>query len=155
MARSANNPLLTGLRGRIGNLVIKQYSYGTVITQMPSYTKRKPTPAQKRHRDMFAAAVKYAKAEKLKHIMKHGNAGRAESQDIYHKSIQEFMLSVKRIRQNDVVFERPWTGLTPKQISAEMISLATSIVTGEYDKKQALKETEAGVKKPGVKKKKD
>ncbi len=152
MARSDNNPLLTGLRGRIGNLIFKQYSYGTVVTQMPSYTKRKPTPSQKRHRDMFAAAVKYAKAEKLKHLMEHGNAGLAKSQDIYHKSIQEFMLAVKRIRQNDVIFESSWAGLTAKQISAEMISLATSIVTGEYDKKQAIKKAEAVVKKPAVKK---
>lgn len=155
MAITNNNPLLTGVRGRIGNLVVKQYKNGTVITLMPSYTKRKPTTRQKQHRDIFAAAVKYGRAEKHKHLLQYGQVARTESQDIYHKSIQAFMLAVRRIRQNEVKFESSWEGLGDKQFTAEMISLATSIVTGEYDKKQesVKKQAKAKVAKKAILKK--
>jgi len=91
MGKTNHNPLLTGVRGRIGDLVIKQYKEGTVITMMPSYTKRKPTRRQKEHRAVFAAAVKYAKAEQLKHILKYGNAGRKESKLIYFAALKAFI----------------------------------------------------------------
>lgn len=137
MGKTTNNPLLTGVRGRIGDLVVKQYKHGTVITVMPSYTKRKPTPGQKTHRAIFAAAVRHGQAEKLKHLTKYGQIARSESQDIYHKSIQEFMLAIKSIKQNEVDFERSWEGFSPKEFTMEMIKLATSVVTGEYAMKQA------------------
>ena len=155
MGKTTTNPLLTGVRGRIGNLVVKQYKHGTVITVMPSYTKRKPTARQKEHRAIFAAAVKFGKAEKLMHLTKKGQAARTESQDIYHKSIQEFMLAVKSIKQNEVNFEKSWDDLSPKQHTIEMINLATSIVTGDYAKKQAgakAPDKKRAVKKAVVKK---
>ena len=149
------------MRGRIGNLLVKQYKNGTVITLMPSYTKRKPTPLQKMHRAYFAEAVKRGKAEKLKHLMQYGQQARTESQDIYHKTIQEFMLAIRRIKENDVNFESSWEGLSDKQFMAEMIKLATTIVSGEYYKKwpapAAAKATaapkKAAAKKAAVKKK--
>lgn len=158
MGKTTNNPLLTGVRGRIGDLVVKQYKYGTVITLMPSYTKRKPTPLQKRHRALFAAAVKHGQAEKRKHLKEYGQVARSASQDIYHKSIQEFMLAIKSIKQNEVNFEKSWEGFSPKEVTMEMIQLATSIVTGEYAMKQAAAKAadrKAVVKSAVVKKKSD
>jgi hypothetical protein len=47
MART-NNPLLQGVSGKIGGqLVIKQYSYGTVISAMPDMSKVKKSMLQK------------------------------------------------------------------------------------------------------------
>ena len=51
MGKTVNNPLLTGVSGRIGDLLIKQYKSGTVITMMPLHNKRrKPTDRQKHQR---------------------------------------------------------------------------------------------------------
>ena len=98
MGLTNNNPLLTGVRGRIGNLLIKQTKYGTVITLMPDGVKRKPTRRQQQHRDIFAAAIKYAKAMKLEYIVKHGNAGRPESQEIYLAAIKDYVAAAREAR---------------------------------------------------------
>ena len=152
MASTNNNPLLAGVRGRIGNLVIKQYKYGTVITQMPDFISTEPTEGQKRHRAHFAAAVKYAKEQKRNHINQYGFGAKPESQVIYLQSIRAFMAGIKRVMTNDVHFENSWEGWTDKQITADVIRIATEIVTGEYDKKWAVKEKEV-VKKSAAKKK--
>ena len=62
MAIAKNNPFLQGVSGKIGNnLVVKQYSYGTVITAMPDMSRVKRTPLQKLKQKLFAEAVAYAK----------------------------------------------------------------------------------------------
>jgi len=152
MGKTVNNPLLTGVSGRIGDLLIKQYKSGTVITMMPSHNKRrKPTERQKRQREIFGVAVKHAKERRLQHIKKHGQAGLKDGQDVYHAGIREYMAAVRRIMDNEVNFERSWAGLTPKQFTAEVIKFAHTIVSGEYDQKQAVLE-EAKVKAAAEKK---
>ena len=157
MGKTVNNPLLTGVSGRIGDLLIKQYKSGTVITMMPSHNKRrKPTDRQKHQREVFRAAVKYAKERHLQHIKQHGAAGRKDGQDIYHAGIREYMAAVRRITENEVNFERSWAGFTKKEFTAEVIRFAQTIVSGEYDQNQALLEEAkmkaAAKKKPAVKK---
>ena len=64
MARTNSNGLLQGVSGRIGQLVIKQYAYGTVITSIPVMRpskKKKTGSLQNLHREHFAAAVAYAR----------------------------------------------------------------------------------------------
>ena len=156
MGKTVNNPLLTGVSGRIGDLLIKQYKSGTVITMMPSHNKRrKPTDRQKHQREVFSAAVKYAKVLRLQHIKQYGAAGLKEGQDVYHAGIRKFMLAVRRITENEVNFERSWAGLTKKEYTAEVIRFAHTIVSGEYDQNQALleeaKKKVAAKKKPAVK----
>jgi hypothetical protein len=151
MGKTVNNPLLTGVSGRIGDLLIKQYKSGTVITMMPSHNKnRKPTDRQKHQREVFSAAVKYAKGLRLQHIKQNGAAGRKDGQDIYHAGIRQFMAAVRRITENEVNFERSWAGLTKKAFTAEVIRFAHTIISGEYDQKQAVLEkakTKAAAKK--------
>jgi len=58
MARTNNNPLLQGVSGKIGNqLVIKQYSYGTVISATPDMSRVKKSMLQKLAQQKFADAV--------------------------------------------------------------------------------------------------
>jgi hypothetical protein len=136
--------------------VIKQYKSGTVITMMPSRNRKKPTDRQKHHREVFSAAVKYAKELRLQHILQNGEDGRNEGQDVYHAGIRAFMAVVKRINENEVTFERSWTGLTKKEYTTEVIRFAHTIVSGEYDQNQAVfKEAKikaAAKKKPAIKK---
>ena len=61
MARVNGNEFLKGVSGRLGrDFVIKQYSYGTVISKMPEMPKGKKTPLQKEKSTWFAEAVAYA-----------------------------------------------------------------------------------------------
>jgi hypothetical protein len=63
MARiSRSNILLIGVSGKLGDIVVKQYKYGTVITKLPDMSKVKSTARQKKQRKRFAAAVAYAKS---------------------------------------------------------------------------------------------
>ncbi len=64
MARTRSNGLLQGVSGKLGQLVIKQYAYGTVITTIPTVrpsVKKRTGPLQNLHREHFAAAVAYAR----------------------------------------------------------------------------------------------
>jgi hypothetical protein len=53
--------------------------------------------------------------------------------------------------ENEVNFERSWAGLTKKEFTAEVIRFAHTIVSGEYDQKQAVLE-EAKMKAAAKKK---
>jgi hypothetical protein len=49
MARVHKNPLLKGVRGKIGDsIVVKQYKYGTVISAVPDMSRVKRTVLQKK-----------------------------------------------------------------------------------------------------------
>lgn len=56
MAKTKLNTALTSIRGRIGDLVYKHYSYGTVITRVPRMTHIKWSPAQIAHRQRVREA---------------------------------------------------------------------------------------------------
>ena len=97
MGVTNNNPLLTGVRGRIGNLVIKQTKYGTVITLKPDGVIGTPTVKQQRHRVIFAAAIQYAKEMKRAHAKKF-RADKAESQEIYLAAIKDYVKAARAAR---------------------------------------------------------
>lgn len=69
MARSGtkyqlkNNPLLRGVSGKIGGLVIRQTAYGTVIASAPRKSKRKPNERQMAVRNRFGDAAEYARLQ--------------------------------------------------------------------------------------------
>ena len=54
---------------------------------------------------MFAAAVKHAKAEKLKYNKTHLQAPKKESRDIYHKAIEEFMIAGRKAQRRGELFD--------------------------------------------------
>ena len=125
MAKTNNNPLLTGVSGKIGNLLIKQTKYGTVITQMPERVKKKPTARQKIHRDIFAAAIKYARAAKIAHIRVYHNEGRADSQEIYLAAIKDYVAAAHKAFGLPS-FEMDETNTTEQQKVFERINRKTT-----------------------------
>jgi hypothetical protein len=59
MAKAIINSALQTLRGRIGDLVFKQYDYGTVVTRVPRMNRVKPSRKQLAHRQDVKAAGKF------------------------------------------------------------------------------------------------
>src|ERR1041385_3696280 len=59
MATVRLNSALESLRGRVGEWVYKQYSYGTVVTRVPKMEGIKPSAAQRAHRNRVRAAGKF------------------------------------------------------------------------------------------------
>ena len=59
MAKAIVNAALSGLRGRVGDVVFKQYPYGTVVTRVPRMEKVKPSEKQRAHRKKVKAAAAF------------------------------------------------------------------------------------------------
>jgi hypothetical protein len=92
MAKS-DNPLLKGVRGNFcGAFIVKQYSYGTVISKMPYFPKQEKTGKQELRMNAFKEAVAYAqgivhdKKKKAAYAKKIPKGKR-----VYNAAIQEFM----------------------------------------------------------------
>lgn len=63
MAKNNNNIILAGTSGHINKeIVIKQYSYGTVITKFPDMSNVVPSKKQKKAKTWFAQAVAFAQS---------------------------------------------------------------------------------------------
>jgi hypothetical protein len=93
MARVYNNELLKGVSGKLGELVIKQYKYGIVISKKPSFNKRrKKTELQKLKQDNFKKAVKYAQSI-LKDVKKKKAYAKKlkKGASVYHAAIKEYL----------------------------------------------------------------
>ena len=58
MARVDLNSLIRHLRGRVGDVVIKHYKYGIVITNRPNMKGIKPSALQLAQRDRVTASAK-------------------------------------------------------------------------------------------------
>jgi hypothetical protein len=61
MATLRNSLLLRGISGKVGDIIIKQYRYGVVISKAPDVSKVRPTKAQKVKRKSFKEAVAFAR----------------------------------------------------------------------------------------------
>lgn len=97
MASVNNNPLLQGVRGRVGDFIVKQYSYGTVITAAPVMPRRKLTALQKLKRKNFAEAVAYAQGILRNPAKKAAYARKLpKGKRVYHAAIQEFMAKKRK-----------------------------------------------------------
>jgi hypothetical protein len=97
MARTRNNALLKGASGKIGNaIVIKQYSYGTVISAMPDMRRVKKSALQKLKQGMFAEAVAYAQSIVRDPRKKAAYSKKVKKgQTVYHMAIQEYLKKQK------------------------------------------------------------
>ncbi len=93
MARSNDNPLLIGLRGKIAEgIVIKQYDYGTVISKMPDMSRVKKSPLQKLYQGKFAKAIAYAKSIIRDKKKKAAYAKKLpKGKTVYHAAIKEYL----------------------------------------------------------------
>ena len=63
MAKVTPSPLITGIKGRLGDVVFHVSKNGeTYITRSPNMSAVEWSPAQQDHRQRFKAAIAYAKA---------------------------------------------------------------------------------------------
>ena len=92
MAKGNGNIILDKVSGSLGNIVIKQYSYGTVITKMPDMSRVKQSELQKVKQHTFKEAVAYAQSIVRNEALKMAFAAKLEKgQKVYHLAIKEFM----------------------------------------------------------------
>jgi hypothetical protein len=64
MARLRKNAITDAARGRIGDLVVKQYKYGTVLSRMPCMDEVVRSEKQIRRQDRWTAAAAYHRTVK-------------------------------------------------------------------------------------------
>jgi hypothetical protein len=63
MAKVNLSPLITGIKGRLGDVVFRVSQSGeTFVTRSPDMSAVEWSPAQQDHRQRFKAAIAYAKA---------------------------------------------------------------------------------------------
>ena len=93
MARTNNNPILKGVRGKIGDsLVIKQYAHGTVISALPDMSNVKKSALQKLYAKRFGEATAYAKSIIHDPKKKAAYAKKLpKGKQVFHAAIQEYM----------------------------------------------------------------
>ncbi len=97
MART-DNPLLKNTSGKIGEtIVVKQYSYGTVISAVPDMSRVKKSKLQKLKQNWFKDAVVYAQTILRDPKKKAAYAKKVkEGKTIYHTAIQEYLEKMKK-----------------------------------------------------------
>ena len=99
MAVNNNNIIISGTSGQIGKqLVLKQYSFGTVVSKYPDMSKVQPSALQRKGRNKFAEAVAYAqniiRNRELKEAYKLKLPKKVKS--IYHYAIKEYLQKNKQ-----------------------------------------------------------
>ena len=63
MAKVTLSPLITGIKGRFGNMVFRVSQSGeTFVTRTPDMSSVEWSPAQQEQRQRFKAAIAYARA---------------------------------------------------------------------------------------------
>ena len=97
MARTTN-PLLKNTSGKIGNfIVVKQYSYGTVISAVPDMRRVKKSELQKLKQGWFMDAVAYAQTILRDPKKKAAYEKKVkEGKTVYHTAIQEYLEKAKK-----------------------------------------------------------
>jgi hypothetical protein len=91
MATAKPGVISSSVRGRVGDLIFKQYRYGTVVTRVPDMSKAGSSEKQQAGRLRFKEAVAYARiavknAGERKRLKKKRGKGSP-----YNKAIKEYM----------------------------------------------------------------
>lgn len=92
MAQIKNNAFAESLSGKLGNLLLKKYSYGTVVSKMPDRSKVKLSSKQKQANKIFQLAVQYARAVKAdpsKHKLYAKEVRLGKS--LYHAALSDYL----------------------------------------------------------------
>lgn len=92
MARIQNGSILSGVSGKVGGIVIKQYRTGPVASKIPDMSNVKATKKQKAKRSLFKEAVAYAqqiirdpeRKAAYKATLRRGRS-------VYHTAIAEYL----------------------------------------------------------------
>lgn len=94
MAHIDNNPILSALRGRVGNLVFRRVGDKTFVSQRPIRKSETQSPRQIAARAKFGAASRYAK-EALKNLdireRYEAIAREADLPNAYTAAVRDFM----------------------------------------------------------------
>ncbi len=93
MARQSKNVLTKGLSGKInGQLLFKQYSYGTVVTKIPDRSKVILSEKQKECNLTFRKAVAYARKIIHDPVKKAEYESKlAGGKTVYHTALAEYL----------------------------------------------------------------
>ncbi len=93
MARQKRNAVTQGLSGKInGQLLFKQYSYGTVVTKIPDRSRVILSEKQKSCNSTFRQAVAYARTVLNDPLKKaEYELGLTDGKTVYHTAIAEFL----------------------------------------------------------------
>lgn len=84
--------MLRSMKGRIGDIVIKQYGDKTVVSKYPDMSNIIPSDSQKEKRSRFAEAVAYAKTINSSPILKADYLKRVgEVRSVYQHALKEFL----------------------------------------------------------------
>jgi hypothetical protein len=99
MARVRESLLLNQASGRIGNVILKNYSYGTVISKRPDRSKVKLSKRQKAANELFKKAVKYAQAG-LKNPRQYKQFARdlAKGKSFYHVALSHYLKTHRSVK---------------------------------------------------------
>ena len=92
MARVKDNLIIKGSSGKLGDIIFKQYSYGTVISKVPDRSNVKLSKKQKQANKRFQEAVKFAKAV-LADPAQHKNYQKEikKGKTLYHAALAHYL----------------------------------------------------------------
>ena len=93
MASQKRNAVTQGLSGKVyGQLLFKQYNYGTVVTKIPDRSKVFLSEKQKSCNSTFQLAVAYARAVISNPVKKaEYESVLVKGKTVYHTAIAEFL----------------------------------------------------------------
>lgn len=93
MAKTTNI-LLDSMSGGLGKqIVVKQYSYGMVVTSYPDMTDIQPSREQALRRHLFKEAIAYAqRILRDPNRKKEYEKGLRKGETVYHKAIKEYLM---------------------------------------------------------------
>ena len=101
MAHVKNSALLQGVKGALGELVIKQYGNRTVITKKPDMSRVKKSALQKIYRDRFKEAVVYARGVLRDPKKKAAFAKKLkDGQTVFNAALSHYLKELKRHDSN-------------------------------------------------------
>ncbi|MGV8094686.1 MAG: hypothetical protein AB2L24_22765 [Mangrovibacterium sp.] len=93
MAKVGNNIVVTGLSGKLGNLIVfRTHGAKTVVAQAPQKRKGEPTEAQEQHQTRFQEAILYGKASITDAAKKAAYKASAEDgQSAFNVAVADFL----------------------------------------------------------------
>lgn len=96
MATAKKNALLEALSGSVGNLILKQYQYGLVVSKRPDRSKVKLSAPQKKANGKFKKAVAYAQSVLKDNTLQKIYIKKLKNgQSIYHAALSDYIKTNK------------------------------------------------------------
>ncbi len=122
------NPLLTGVSGKLKNLVVKQYQGKTVITSIPDMSQRKLSQKQKEANEQMQMAIIAAKGVMANPRLKQRACEMLQvpPNKVFRAIVKQFLLT----DGDGGIFEETEQEKLDKQTLATLITIITTEVPG-------------------------